>query len=78
LFIAGSWKTVWISYRQKTNSTIYIGEQMRDRGARGYSMRMVKVIPVTPLLDWVKPIDTTNLGSEWREVSESYNPFNLK
>jgi len=78
LFITGSWKTVGISHRLRTNSTIYIAQQMMDVGARGYSRRIVKVIPVTPLFAWINPVDTIGLDSDWTRVNEDYNPFNWK
>lgn len=71
------WRTSWISHR-KENSQIYIGEQVLDIGARGYARRVVKVVPMSPLFDWVTKIDTTTLDKTWIRVFEGYNPYNLK
>jgi energy-coupling factor transporter transmembrane protein EcfT len=76
--LSGGWKTVWISHRDKNQPDIYIGGQMLDAGARGYADRIVKVTPITPLLNWVTPVDTTNLNKDWVRVYEDSNPFNLK
>jgi hypothetical protein len=76
--VSGGWKTVWISHRDKNQPNIYIGGQMLDIGARGYADRIVKVTPITPLLNWVTPVDTTNLNKDWVRVNEDFNPFNWK
>jgi hypothetical protein len=76
--VSGGWKTVWISHKDKNQPNIYIGGQMLDIGARGYTDRIVKVTPLTPLLNWVTPVDTINLKKDWVRVNEDFNPFNWK
>ncbi len=76
--MSGGWKTVWISHRNINQPATYIGGQMLDIGARGYADRVVRVTPITPLLNWVTPIDTTALDKDWMQVNEDLNPFNLK
>jgi amino acid transporter len=76
--VSGDWKTVWISHRDKNQPNIYIGGQMLNVGARGYADRIVKVTPITPLLNWITPVDTTDLSKDWVRVNEDFNPFNWK
>ena len=76
--ITNDWKTVSISYRKINHSDTYIGQQMLDIGGLGYRRRIVKVIPITPFLNWITPIDTNKLSGNWVRVNEDYSPFNWK
>jgi hypothetical protein len=51
---------------------------MLDIGARGYTDRIVKITPITPVLNWVTPVDTTGLDDSWLRINEDFNPFNWK
>ena len=51
---------------------------MLDVGGRGYANRTVKVLPLTPLFEWVTKIDTATLDTSWIRTVEHYNPYNLK
>ena len=76
--LTNGWKTVGITHRNINHSNTYIGQQWLDVGALGYNRRVVKVVPVLAFLNWITPIDTTQLSNSWIRVDESYNPFNLK
>lgn len=76
--ISDDWRTSWISHRQVKHKDIYIGEQMLDVGALGYTRRTVKVIPVTSLFRWVTKADTSSLDNNWIQVNEDYSPYGLK
>jgi hypothetical protein len=76
--VANGWKTVSISHRKINHSDIYVGQQMFDIGGLGYKRRIVKVVPVTPFLNWITAIDTNKLNDNWVKVNESYNPFHWK
>lgn len=71
------WRTSWISHR-KENSKIYIAGQVLDIGGRGYARRTVKIVPLTPVFDWINKIDTTTLDKSWIKTFEVYNPYHLK
>lgn len=69
------WRTSWISHKKGSS---YVAGQMLDIGGRGYAKRIVKVLPLTPLFDWVTTIDTATLDTSWIRIAEYYNPYNLK
>ena len=56
----------------------YIAGQMLDVGGLGYANRTVKIVPVTPLFNWVTLIDAAKLDNSWVPVNEVYNPYHLK
>ena len=70
----GGWTNQSILFRNKSNSSISINEQIWDVGALGYdrnSKRIVKLKPVLKYLNQVTPIDTGSLDkTEWIFVNE--------
>ncbi len=73
------YKTQDIIYRQKGNTDNRIEYQMEDIGALGYNRRTVKIIQLTPLLQWITTTDTDDIDTNvWTKVDEYVNELGLK
>lgn len=68
----GAWVDLNVKFRNKENNNIKIVEQLYDIGAFGYGgQRVVKMIPLTPLFNYIEKTDTTNIDrGKWTFVNE--------
>lgn len=77
-YLANSYKTQTILFRNKADKLLQIEFQMKDIGTFGYNKRIVKVrkkifFNTTEVID-IKSIDST----KWEEVNEPINELGLK
>lgn len=74
------YKTQTILYRQNGHPNNRIENQWSDVGAFGYNRRTVKIIQVTPLLQWTTEFadETEITQGSWTRVDEYVNELGLK
>lgn len=71
------WKTQEIMYREKNKQENVIAFQMISKGSANYDHRIVKMLRVTPIFDYVIEIPKVKEGDDWIKVNEFINEMGI-